>query len=170
MDSAINFTRYETIKTFITLMAIVFITFLILTCCSTYPFKKLVFIIYKYPSLDPITYYFYYQKATAYRLLFSVHLIFDKLIKISNITSTFITLYCAVDNNDFILLFSMISAVSAAIALTIPSEMYSKLYVQAARKLEYILNNGTKFQEPELSIKLNEAYQEAESIIEKNFQ
>jgi len=64
----------------------------------------------------------------------------------------------------------MISSVSAVISLTVPSDMYSKLYVKAARKLEYILNNGKNLQEPELSNKLNEAYKEAESIIEKNFQ
>lgn len=44
------------------------------------------------------------------------------------------------------------------------------MYVQAARKLEFILNNENQLQEPELTKALNSAYQEAEKIIAENFE
>lgn len=44
------------------------------------------------------------------------------------------------------------------------------MYVQAARKLEYILNNDENLEEPKLTKALNTAYQEAEKVIEENFE
>ena len=73
--------------------------------------------------------------------------------------STFIVLYCAMANNQFLLLFSLITAII---------ETYSKMYVQAARKLEYVLNNDDNLEELELTKVLNKAYQEVEKIIEEN--
>lgn len=83
---------------------------------------------------------------------------------------TFIVVYCAMADNRFILLFSLITAICEVVLLNIPLESYSKMYVQAARKLEYILNNSDNLQEPELTKALNAAYQEAEKIIEENFE
>lgn len=125
---------------------------------------------YKHKNLKGKKYYFYYQKATAYRLLFIVHLLLDKTMKILSATASFITVYCAIDNNDFILLFSLIAAMCELVTLSIPANTYSKIYVQAARKLEYALYNGDDVMELELSQKLDNAYQEAEKIIEDGFQ
>lgn len=120
--------------------------------------------------LDLEKYYFYYQKATAYRLLFMNHLIFSKILKVLSTMSTFIVVYCAMANNQFLLLFSLLTAICEVISLSMPIETYSKMYVQAARKLEYVLNNDTNLQEPELTKALNNAYKEAEKIIEENFE
>lgn len=84
--------------------------------------------------------------------------------------STFIVVYCAMANNQFLLLFSLLTAICEVISLSMPIETYSKMYVQAARKLEYILNNDENLEEPELTKALNIAYQEAEKIIEENFE
>lgn len=165
-----QFTTYITVKYFILIVVSVGIFFQILLAISSYPFKKLIYIVYKYPRLDIEYYYFYYQKATAYRLLFLVHELFRKTIKISNSTSTFITVYCIIENNNFNLLFSLIAAICELISLSMPINTYSKIYSQAARKLEFALNNGDNIQEPELSKKLNDTYKEVEQIIEDNFQ
>ncbi len=170
MNGAFQFTANDTIKTFIIIVASVGIFFQILLSMSSYPFKKFISIMYKYPKLNLEQYYFYYQKATAYRMLYMAHILFGKTLKILSVTATFITVYCAVDNNDFILLFSLIAAMCEVILLSIPVDTYSKIYVKAARKLEYVLNNGDNIQEPELSRELNSTYQEAEEIIEKGFQ
>ena len=170
MNETFQFTTYDTIKFFIIIVASVGIFFQILLTISSYPLKKLIGIIHKYPRLNLEQYYFYYQKATAYRLLYIVHLLFGKTMKILSATATFITVYCAIDNNDFILLFSLIAAMCEVVTLSMPVDTYSKIYVQAARKLEYVLNNGDNVQEPELSKVLNNTYQEAEKIIENGFQ
>lgn len=137
---------------------------------STYPSKKRVNKIFEHQLLDLEKYYFYYQKATAYRLLFINLLLFSKILKVLSTMPTFIVVYCAMADNRFILLFSLITAICEVVLLNIPLESYSKMYVQAARKLEYILNNSDNLQEPELTKALNAAYQEAEKIIEENFE
>lgn len=170
MNDTFQFTAYDTIILFIIIVASVGILTAITLCISSYPFKKLVKIVFKYPVLDLEKYYFYYQKATAYRLLFMNHLIFSKILKVLSTMSTFIVVYCAMANNQFLLLFSLLTAICKVISLSMPIETYSKMYVQAARKLEYILNNDENLEEPELTKALNIAYQEAEKIIEENFE
>lgn len=165
-----EFTTYDTIIVFITIVAFVGVITAISLCISSYPFEKLIKIVFKHPNLDLNKYYFYYQKATAYRLLFINHLIFSKTLKVLSTMSTFIVVYCAMANSDFILLFSLLTAICEVISLSIPVETYSKIYVQAARKLEYILNNSDELQEPDLTKALNLAYQEAEKIIEEGFE
>ncbi len=169
MKKIYTLSTYDTIRIFIILVAITASIMVILLIISSYPFKFLIKIVHKYPILNFEKYYFFYQKATAYRLLFNVNLTFSILLKIIGTTTTFITVYCAIDNNSFILLFSLITAICEVVSLTIPTDKYSKIYVQAARKLEYVLNNGDNLQEPELTKTLNHAYQEAEKIIEENF-
>lgn len=170
MNDAFQFTTYDTIILFIIIVAFIGILAAITLCISSYPSKGLVNIVFKYPRLNLKDYYFYYQKATAYRLLFMNHLIFSKILKVLSTMSTFIVVYCAMANNQFLLLFSLITAICEVISLNMPIETYSKMYVQAARKLEYVLNNDKNLQEPELIKALNAAYQEAEKIIEDDFE
>lgn len=170
MNNINQFTAYDTIKVFLIIVISIGAIVAIFLSIFSYPSKKLVNILYKYPQNDIKRYYFYYQKATAYRLLFITHLIFSKIIKILSATATFITVYCAMDNNEFILLFSLLAAICEVISLTIPTEEYSKMYVCAARKLEYILNVENDLDNEKLGKLLNIAYQEAEKIIEDNFQ
>lgn len=174
MDNNLNdnfvFTTYDTIIVFVIIVAVVGIYTAISLYTSSYPSKKRVDKIFKYPKLDLEKYYFYYQKATAYRFLFINNLIFSKILKVLSTMSTFIVVYCAMANNQFILLFSLITAVCEVISLSMPIETYSKMYVQAARKLEYVLNNDADLREPELTKTLSNAYQEAEKIIEDNFE
>lgn len=170
MNNTFQFTTYDTIIIFIIIVVSVGILTAITLCISSYPFNRLVKMVFKYPVLELEKYYFYYQKATACRLLFMNHLIFSKTLKVLSTMSTFIVVYCAMANNQFLLLFSLLTAICEVISLTIPFESYSKMYVQAARKLEYILNNDENLEEPKLTKALNTAYQEAEKIIEENFE
>ena len=170
MNNTFQFTTYDTIIVFITIVVSVGILKAITLCISYYPFKRLVNIVFKHPVLELEKYYFYYQKATAYRLLFMNHLIFSKILKVLSTMSTFIVVYCAMANNEFILLFSLLTAICEVISLSMPIELYSKMYVRAARKMEYVLNNDNNLQEPELTKALSTAYQEAEKIIEENFE
>lgn len=170
MDEIYSLSTYDTIKIFIIIVAIIVSLMVILLIISSYPFRIIINTMHKYPTLDLKKYYFFYQKTTAYRLLFNVNLAFSMMLKIIGTTTTFITIYCAIDNNTFILLFSLITAICEVVSLTIPTDKYSKVYVQAARKLEYVLNNGDNLQESELTRMLNSAYKEAEKIIEENFE
>lgn len=170
MDEIYTLSTYNTIRIFIIFVASVTSLMVILLIISSYPFKIIIKTIHKYPILNLEKYYFFYQKATAYRLLFNTNLTFSILTKIIGTTTTFITVYCAIDNNSYILLFSLITAICEVISLTIPTDKYSKMYVQAARKLEYVLNNADNLQEPDLIKALSHAYQEAEKIIEENFE
>ena len=140
MSDAFQFTAYDTIVLFVIIVAFVGIYVAVSLYTSAYPSEKRIRKIFKHPVLNLEKYYFYYQKATAYRLLFINNLIFSKILKVLSTMSTFIVVYCAMANNQFLLLFSLITAICEVISLTIPIETYSKMYVQAARRLEYILN------------------------------
>lgn len=62
----------------------------------------------------------------------------------------------------------MVSAMSQVVTMLIPSDKYVKIYVKAARILEYELN--TEYDnEKEQKQKLKEAYQKAEDIIQRDF-
>lgn len=82
---------------------------------------------------------------------------------------TFITIYCAIDENqEYIVLFSMIAAISQVIALTIPTQKYAKVFVEAARMLEYELNKEyNDFKEKKEN--LNGVYKKAEELISKEY-
>lgn len=170
MNETFQFTTNFTIILFIIVVAIAGIYTAISLYTSAYPSKKRVNKIFKHPVLDLEKYYFYYQKAAAYRLLFGNHILFSKVLKVLSTMSTFIVVYCAMANNQFLLLFSLITAICEVISLNIPLEKYSKMYVQAARKLEYVLINETNLQEPDLIKALSNAYKEAEKIVEENFE
>lgn len=66
------------------------------------------------------------MKATAYRMLFNTHVFLSNTIKVFNACTTFIIVYCAMIDETYILLFSMLSALSSVIMLTIPFESYSR--------------------------------------------
>lgn len=135
---------------------------------SSYPIRFFINMIYKKPEEEINKYYFYYQKATAYRMLFSIHTTISNTFKIISPTMTFITVYCAMDKNEYILLCSLLAAISSVVGIMIPSEKYIKIYVQAARVLEYELNTdyGSEDKNKE---KLKEAYIKAENIIANDF-
>ena len=162
------FTTKDTIITFIIIVAVFGIFFGIALFISSYPGKRFINKMHKNPFKDMDTYYFYYQKATAYRMLFLIHTAFDTTFKILGSTMTFITVYCAIDNNEYILLFSMIAAMCQTVGLIIPTGKYIKIYVEAARILEYALNTQYKNEDINKQ-KLNEAYQRAEEIIKNDF-
>ncbi len=107
---------------------------------------------------------FFYRKATAYRLLFNAHTFISTALKISNACTTFIVVYCAMVGENYILLFSMLSALGNVIALTIPFESYAKIYVEASRELERALLGDNVTQQTLLN-----AYNKAEEIIQNKF-
>lgn len=163
-----SFTTNDTILVFIIIVAAFGLFFGIGIAISTYPSKFWISKLHKSPILDINKYYFYYQKATAYRMLYIVHTIFSNTFQILGSTTTFITVYCAIDSNDYILLFSLIAAISQCVLLLIPTDKYSKVYVEAARLLEYELNEGGN-DEKEIYKNLKETYKKAEEIIQKDF-
>lgn len=103
MNNTFQFTAYDTIIIFIIIVVSVGILTAITLCISSYPFKRLVKMVFKYPVLELEKYYFYYQKATAYRLLFINLLLFSKILKVLSTMPTFIVVYCAMADNRFIL-------------------------------------------------------------------
>lgn len=163
-----EFTTNDTIILFIFITATLGTIFGLSVLISSYPAKFMVRLHYKNPINDIEKYFFYYQKATAYRMLFSVHILMEKFFNITGSTMTFITVYCAIDKNDYILLCSLINAICQVATLSIPSEKYMKIYVQAARKLEYKLNKHYE-DESKILNELETAYEEAEKIIEDGF-
>lgn len=159
----------DTIKNFLIVVLIFSIIFWGLLGIASCPARFFINKIHKKEEEEINTYYFYYQKATAYRLLFSFHTIFDYTLKIVGSAMTFITIYCAIDENqEYIVLFSMIAAISQVIALTIPTQKYAKVFVEAARMLEYELNKEyNDFKEKKEN--LNGVYKKAEELISKEY-
>ena len=167
-DTPTSFTTNDTILVFIVIVALFGIFFGVGITISTYPGQCWIKLIHKEPMHELNKYYFYYQKATAYRMLFMIHTIFSNTVKITGTTTTFITVYCAIDSNDFILLFSLITAMCQVIALLIPIDKYAKIFAESARLLEYEL--VTEYADEQMTKeKLKEAYINAEKIISQDF-
>lgn len=167
-DMVMEFTTNDTIIVFIIIVAVFGLSYGLGIIISTYPAKFLINIMHKTPMLDINKYYFYYQKATAYRMLFIIHTGFANTFKVLGTTTTFITVYCAIDSNDYILLFSLITAICQVVALIIPSDKYMRIFAEGARLLEYELitehpDEKAAFQD------LKQAYEKAEEIISKDF-
>lgn len=163
-----NFTTNNTAQVFIIIVALLGFVFGGSMMIASYPGKILIGVVHKKPKKDIDEYYFYYQKATAYRLLFNIHVVFMYTFKILGTTMTFITVYCAIDWNDYILLCSLIAAMCEVVSLIVPTDKYIRIYVQAARLLEYEL--FTEYEnEKEEKIKLTKAYEKAERIIAQDF-
>lgn len=149
------------VKWFVLIMIIVGIMCTIILFISTKPPERIVQ--KYYPNYDK-QYSFFYRKATAYRMLFNTHVFLSNTLKIVNACTTFIVVYCAMIDETYLLLFSMLSALSSVVMLTIPFEIYAKVYVDAARKLE----NAIQAENISQQLLLN-AYNEAEKIIQEKF-
>lgn len=135
---------------------------------STYPPRMFINIIHKKPMLNIDIFYFYYQKATAYRMLFVVHAIFYHILKVLGSVMTFVTVYCAVDNNNYIFFCALIAALCSALQLLLPEEQYMKIFAEGARILEYELNTNRENEEASKE-ELRKRYEEAERIIAEKF-
>lgn len=158
------------IKHFVLIVAISSLIIMAALLVATYPVKYIVKIVFGNPKLDLMKYYFYYQKATAYRMLFIVHTFINNACIVVGAMATFITTYCAVKNNNYVILYSLIAALCQVISLTIPSQTYMRVYVQSARIMEYALNdNYDNCSETEIYKKLELAYEKAEDLIAKDF-
>lgn len=163
-----NFTTNNTAQVFIIIVALLGFVFGGGMMIASYPRKILIGVVHKKPIKNIDEYYFYYQKATAYRLLFNIHVIFMYTFKILGSTMTFITVYCAINRNEYILLCSLIAAMCEVVSLIVPTDKYIKIYVQAARLLEYELFTEYENKKEE-KINLIKAYKEAERIIAQEF-
>lgn len=161
-------TTQKTIILFLIIIFIFSLLFGISSLIAGYPNKRMVNKIYKRRIEDIENYYFYYEKATAYRMLFSIDLFFSNFIKLSGFISTLITVYCVMDKNDFILLFSLISAICQVVMMNMPIDKYAKIYVEAARALEYELNKEYENNEEKIKI-LNDTYKKIEETISKEY-
>ena len=146
---------------FVGLMSAIGIVCAVMILVSTKPPKKTVEKYYENFNND---FYFFYMKATAYRMLFNTHTLFSNTLKIANACTTFIIVYCAMIDETYILLFSMLSALGNVIALTIPFETYARIYVEAARELE----NAIQSEDISKQLLLD-AYNRAEKNIKDNF-
>lgn len=163
-----EFTTNDTILVFIIIVAVFGVFYGLGIIISTYPGKFLITLIHKSPMLDINRYYFYYQRATGYRMLFIMHTIFANTFKILGTTTTFITVYCAINSKEYILLFSLITAMCQVITLLVPMDKFVKIYVESARILEYELLSEHAT-ETEAREKLKKAYEKAEGIISKDY-
>lgn len=161
-----EFTTNETILVFIIIVAVIAIFYGIKIADATFPRRSSVKKMYKY-AIDIDEYYYYYERGTEYWKLFMIHNGFSNAIKIIGSTTTFITVYCAIDRNDFILLFLLITAICQVITLVVPIDKFIKTYVEAARIMQYELLAEHKH-EIERREKLREAFIKAEEHIGKN--
>lgn len=133
----------ETIVIFLSTVAIIAFPYGFATMISTYPSKFWIKRMYQNPIIDDDTLFFYYQRATEYRMLFMVHTFFKNIIKILGTAALFITVYYAFNNDkdihDLLLLFSLIAAMCQVTELLIPMDKLIQIYTQAARIMEYDL-------------------------------
>lgn len=98
-------TTNDAINIFIIIVATLGAFFGIWIFISVHPRERWIKMMHKHPVLDMDKYYFYYQKATAYRMLFAMHTFFTNTFKVLGATMTFITVYCAIDGNNYITIF-----------------------------------------------------------------
>lgn len=131
---------------------------------STHPPRFIVKNSNKNSSYELNKYYFYYQKATAYRMLFSGFSIFNSAMQILSIASTFITIYIAVKDSDYVILAALISATCQVVNLLLQPTKYIKAFSDAALIMEFSLNKHGLSEEQAYEEFLN-AYKEAEKII-----
>lgn len=162
-----TFTTNDTIRAFIAIVAFIAITYGILIVGSTFPNKYSVKRMYKNAILDIDKYFYYYQRGAEYWKLFMVHTFFSNAIRILGSTMTFITVYCAIDGNEYILLCSLITAMCQVVTMMVPIDKFVKTYVEAARIMQYELL-AEHDNEIETKRKLREAFIQAEEHISKN--
>ena len=155
-----------TVILFMIIVAAIAISYGISIANATFPKKSSVEKMYERAD-DIDEYLYYYQRGTEYWKLFMVHTFFSNLIKILGSTTTFITVYCAIAGNGFILLFSLITAMCQVVTLVVPIDKFDKTYVRAARIMQFELLAEHKSKK-ERRKKLRKAFMRAEKYISKN--
>lgn len=168
-----------TIIIFLSTVVVIALPYGLATMISTYPGKFWIKRMYQNPILDDDILFFYYQRATGYRMLFMVHTFFKNVIKIFGTAALFITVYYAVvdDTNkyDLVLLFSLITAMCQVTELLVPMDKFIQIYTHAARIMEYAMlpeSAGVKndyIDKKTAYKKLQEAYKSAEEYIGKEY-
>ena len=139
---------------------------------ATYPSLKSIKKMYKELPLSNENYFFYLQKATAYRNLFTCHLVFNYFVKVLGAVATIITVYFAFEEtyNDFIILSALIATTCNLIGIVIPFEKLAGVFVRCARIMEKGLYENYEGQDiPQIKQSLNNKYQECEDLIAKDF-
>lgn len=132
----------ETIIIFLLTVAMIAFPYSLAALFSTYPGKFWIKRMYQNPILDDDILFFYYQRATEYRMLSMVHIFFKNVIKILGTAALFITVYYAVVNDkkyNLVLLFSLIAAMCQVTELLVPMDKFIQIYTHAARIMEYAL-------------------------------
>ena len=137
---------------------------IIVVLISTYPPQFIVKNSNKNSLYELNKYYFYYQKATAYRMLFSGFSIFDSAMQILSVASTFITIYIAIKDSNYVILAALISATCQVINLLLQPTKYIKAFSDSALIMEFALNKHGLTEEQAYEEFLN-AYKEAERVI-----
>lgn len=150
---------------FAEIVAVILVCSLIVLWIATYLPYLLVKRFNKNARYDIDKFYFYYNKATAYRMLFTSFSVFGNVLQVLAIASTFITVYIAVNKSQYVVLSSLISATCEVVKLMLQPEKYTKAFSDAALSMEYVLLEECAPQE--LEKKLLEAYKRAEDIISK---
>lgn len=131
---------------------------------STYPPQFMVRRFYVNSTYDINKYFFYYEKAVAYRMLFSDFSIFNSAIQIFSVASTFITVYIAINDSEYVILASLISATCQVVNLLLQPQKYIKAFSDAALIMEFSLNKQGMSEEQAYEEFLF-AYKEVERII-----
>lgn len=161
-----NVSNY-TIVAFLCIVGVIAVISLVGLTIASYPPEFFIRFIHKKKLHASDQYYFYYQKATAYRLLSIFHTIFTYGLKVLGTTTTFITVYFALSSSSYVVFCALLASLSQVLSLLVPFDKYMKIFVESARKLEYkLLEQG----EDEIILNdLNILYQEVEIEIAKAF-
>lgn len=131
---------------------------------STYPPKFIIKAFNRNALYNVDKYNFYYGKATAYRMLFTSFSFFERILQVLTVSATFITVYIAVSDSQYVVLASLISATCEIVNLLFQPEKYIVAFSDAALEMEYILHKSG-MREDEAYEKFLETYRKAEEII-----
>lgn len=148
---------------FVSIVIMFLIISLLVLWIATYPPSFIVKKMYKNSMHNITDFYFYYNKATAYRLLFTGFNVFKSVLQILTIASTFITVYISVEASEYVTLAALISATCEVAVLMLQPEKYTKAFSDAALIMEFTLLKTLP--DKELKECFSKAYEEAENRI-----
>ena len=131
------------------------------------PRKKAVEKKYQQAMIDFKEYFFYFQKATAYRKLHTSFLALNYSFRTINIISTMILVY-NVFHSKLDVLVALVSAISEVMILLFQFEKKSRMYLYCATILEDVLHKQYSFlRKQRIKTELLKAYLKAEKHIEQ---
>lgn len=121
---------------FVSIVIIIGAVFAIILRKSTYPNDDKIKKQYPYYSENHKNYQVYLRDATAFHSLAACHQIFHFIVKIIGGMATIITVYCAFDNNNFLLVSALFAALCNILSLILNSANISQNFRKAAMVMD----------------------------------